>query len=122
MRGPRQPGELAGYGPPRGPSPATTPRSRPGPYRRRTALPTYVASTIAFVGRPPGTHPSNGLDPAQWKYGMSDGVGGPGRRPVPSDRQVVQAEAIAPSVYRPDKLAAVQDRIDDRDLRDTVRR
>ncbi|MCX5212315.1 hypothetical protein OG689_24020 [Kitasatospora sp. NBC_00240] len=38
-----------------------------------------------------------------------------------SDRQVVLGEAIVLSVYGPDKLDAIQDKIDDLDLRDTVR-
>ncbi|MGW3043282.1 hypothetical protein ACWC9T_25295 [Kitasatospora sp. NPDC001159] len=51
---------------------------------------------------------------------MSSGVGGPAQRPVLSDGQVMQAEAITLSACCPDKIA-VQDRIDDLDLRGTVR-
>ncbi|MFI9360675.1 hypothetical protein ACIG5E_06375 [Kitasatospora sp. NPDC053057] len=38
-----------------------------------------------------------------------------------SDREVAEAEAIVLSVYCPDRLPAVQDRIDDLDPRTTVR-
>lgn len=65
--------------------------------------------------------PANALNQAQWTYGMSNGAGGPGQRPVPSDQEILRAEVIVLSVYCPDRLAAVQDRIDDLDLRDTVR-
>ncbi len=65
--------------------------------------------------------PSNALVQAQWKYGMSNGAAGPGQRPVLSDRQVVLGEAIVLSVYCPDKLDAIKDKIDDLKLGDTVR-
>ncbi|MEV7022625.1 hypothetical protein [Kitasatospora sp. NPDC093558] len=81
-----------------------------------------IVRTLGEDGGAVCDDPSNALTQAQWKYGMSNGAGGPGQRPVLSDREIVRAEAIVLSVYCPDKLAAVQDRIDGFDLRDTVRK
>ncbi|SOB83539.1 hypothetical protein [Streptomyces sp. 1331.2] len=81
-----------------------------------------IVHTLGEDGGAVCADPANALTQAQWKYGMSNGAGGPGQRPVLSDREVVRGEAIVLSVYCPDKLAAIQDRIDDLDLRDTVRR
>ncbi|MFD7983442.1 hypothetical protein ACFV4M_08680 [Kitasatospora indigofera] len=80
-----------------------------------------IVRTLGTDGGAVCANPSNALVQAQWKYGMSNGAGGPGQRPVLSDRQVVLGEAIVLSVYCPDKLSAIKDKIDDLDLRDTVR-
>ncbi|WP_329495601.1 hypothetical protein [Kitasatospora herbaricolor] len=80
-----------------------------------------IVRTLGTDGGAVCSDPADALVQAQWKYGMSNGAAGPGQRPVLSDRQVVQGEAIVLSVYCPDKLADIQDRIDDFDLRDTVR-
>ncbi|MFF2075600.1 hypothetical protein ACFVXG_12695 [Kitasatospora sp. NPDC058162] len=81
-----------------------------------------ITHTLGEDGGAVCADPANALNQAQWTYGMSNGANGPGQRPVLSDREVVKAEAIVLSVYCPDRLAAVQDRIDDLDLRDTVRK
>ncbi|MBD0688551.1 hypothetical protein [Streptomyces sp. CBMA123] len=81
-----------------------------------------IVHTLGEDGGAVCADPANALNQAQWTYGMSNGAGGPGQRPVLSDREVVRAEAIVLSVYCPDRLAALQDRIDDLDLRDTVRK
>ncbi|MFG2914772.1 hypothetical protein ACGF0D_18025 [Kitasatospora sp. NPDC048298] len=80
-----------------------------------------IVHTLGEDGGAVCADPAGALNQAQWTYGMSNGADGPGQRPVLSDREVVRAEAIVLSVYCPDRLAAVQDRIDDLDLRDTVR-
>ncbi|MFD7546330.1 hypothetical protein ACFV0R_08675 [Streptomyces sp. NPDC059578] len=66
--------------------------------------------------------PDSALKSAQWKTNLSNGTTGPGQRPVISDRQVVEAEAIVLSVYCPDQLKQIQDRIDQLKTSDTVRR
>ncbi|MFB7905004.1 hypothetical protein ACFXPX_22885 [Kitasatospora sp. NPDC059146] len=81
-----------------------------------------ITHTLGEDGGAVCADPANALNQAQWTYGMSNGAGGPGQRPVLSDREVVKAEAIVLSVYCPDRLAAIQDKIDDLDLRDTVRK
>ncbi|MGW4897742.1 hypothetical protein ACWEQL_36680 [Kitasatospora sp. NPDC004240] len=80
-----------------------------------------IVRTLGEDGGAVCEDPASALRQAQWKYGMSNGASGPGQRPVLSDREVVYAEAIVLSVYCPDELAAVQDRIDDLNLQDTVR-
>ncbi|WP_406199654.1 hypothetical protein OH807_17535 [Kitasatospora sp. NBC_01560] len=80
-----------------------------------------IVHTLGEDGGAVCADPANALQQAQWKYGMSNGASGPGQRPVLSDREVVLAEAIVLSVYCPDRLTAIQDRIDDLKLRDTVR-
>lgn len=81
-----------------------------------------IVRTLGEDGGAVCADPAGALNQAQWTYGMSNGADGPGQRPVLSDRDVVRAEAIVLSVYCPERLAAVQDRIDDLDLRDTVRK
>ncbi|MFJ4185695.1 hypothetical protein [Kitasatospora sp. NPDC089509] len=81
-----------------------------------------ITHTLGEDGGAVCADPTGALNQAQWKEAMSNGAGGPGQRPVLSDREAVQAEAIVLSVYCPDRLAAIQDRIDDLDLRDTVRK
>ncbi|MEV6978681.1 hypothetical protein [Kitasatospora sp. NPDC093806] len=80
-----------------------------------------IVHTLGEDGGAVCTDPADALTQAQWKYGMSNGAGGPGQRPVLSDREVVLAETIVLSVYCPDKLAAIRDKIDDLKLKDTVR-
>ncbi|MEV6697437.1 hypothetical protein AB0M68_09690 [Streptomyces sp. NPDC051453] len=70
------------------------------------------------VCRDPGSALKSGL----WKINLSNGAGGPGQRPVISDRRAVEAEAIVLGVYCPDKLAKIQDKIDGLKTDDTVRR
>jgi hypothetical protein len=48
--------------------------------------------------------PNNYLRKAMLQYSMSNGAAGPGIRPIISDRQVVQGEVLAISVYCPEKL------------------
>lgn len=87
-------------------------------------VPTHdqITHTLGEDGGAVCEDPANALNQAQWTYGMSNGAGGPGQRPVLSDREIVRAEAIVLSVYCPGRLAALQDKIDDLDLRDTVRK
>ncbi len=80
-----------------------------------------IVRVLGTAGGAVCADPSHALVQAQWKYGMSNGADGPGQRPVPSDRQVVLGEAIVLSVYCPDKLDAIKDKIDDLRLQDTVR-
>ncbi|MER5350339.1 hypothetical protein ABT093_08395 [Kitasatospora sp. NPDC002551] len=80
-----------------------------------------IVHTLGEDGGAVCEDPAGALQQAQWKYGMSNGAAGPGQRPVLSDREVVFAEAIVLSVYCPDKLAAIKDKIDDLKLDDTVR-
>ncbi|MFF8771473.1 hypothetical protein [Kitasatospora sp. NPDC015120] len=80
-----------------------------------------IVHTLGEDGGAVCDDPAGALQQAQWKYGMSTGAAGPGQRPVLSDREVVLAETIVLSVYCPDKLAAIKDKIDDLKLEDTVR-
>ncbi|MFE6871919.1 hypothetical protein ACFVFS_35940 [Kitasatospora sp. NPDC057692] len=80
-----------------------------------------IVHTLGEDGGAVCEDPAGALQQAQWKYGMANGAGGPGQRPVLSDREVVLAETIVLSVYCPDKLAAIKDKIDDLKLEDTVR-
>ncbi|MFC8454552.1 hypothetical protein [Kitasatospora sp. NPDC057223] len=80
-----------------------------------------IVHTLGSDGGAVCQDPSDALVQAQWKYGMSNGAAGPGQRPVLSDRQVVLGEAIVLSVYCPEKLDAIEDKIDDLKLQDTVR-
>ncbi|MER6394643.1 hypothetical protein ACFWA9_01780 [Kitasatospora sp. NPDC059973] len=80
-----------------------------------------IVHTLGEDGGAVCENPADALNQAQWKYGMSNGAGGPGQRPVLSDREVVFAESIVLSVYCPDKLADIRQKIDDLKLRDTVR-
>ncbi|MFJ3214451.1 hypothetical protein ACIPLC_00795 [Kitasatospora sp. NPDC086801] len=81
-----------------------------------------IVHTLGEDGGAVCANPSNALTQAQWTSAMSNGADGPGQRPVPSDRDAVRAEAIVLSVYCPGKLAGIQDRIDDLNLQDTVRK
>ncbi|WP_406090032.1 hypothetical protein [Kitasatospora purpeofusca] len=80
-----------------------------------------IVHTLGEDGGAVCEDPANALKQAQWNYGMSNGAAGPGQRPVLSDREVVFAESIVLSVYCPDKLAAIKDKIADLKLDDTVR-
>lgn len=80
-----------------------------------------IVRTLGSDGGAVCEDPADALVQAQWKSGMSNGATGPGQRPVLSDRQVVLGEAIVLSVYCPDKLDAIKDKIDDLKLQDTVR-
>ncbi|MGW6914451.1 hypothetical protein ACWGB8_11615 [Kitasatospora sp. NPDC054939] len=80
-----------------------------------------IVHTLGDDGGAVCEDPGDALKRAQWKNAMSNGASGPGQRPVLSDREVVQAEAIVLSVYCPDELADIQDDIDDLKLHDTVR-
>ncbi|MFD5557420.1 hypothetical protein ACFWIA_26710 [Streptomyces sp. NPDC127068] len=84
--------------------------------------PAAVARTLGTDGGPVCEDPDSALKSAQWKVNLSNGTTGPGQRPVISDRQVVEAEAIVLGVYCPDRLKEIQDRIDDLKTSDTVRR
>ena len=80
-----------------------------------------IVRTLGSDGGAVCENPTDALVQAQWKYGMSNGAAGPGQRPVLSDRQVVLGEAIVLSVYCPDKLDAIKDKIDDLNLQDPAR-
>ncbi|MED7951690.1 hypothetical protein ACFVYP_21310 [Kitasatospora sp. NPDC058201] len=80
-----------------------------------------IVHTLGEDGGAVCQDPADSLTQAQWKHGMSNGAGGPGQRPVLSDREVILAETIVLSVYCPDKLSAIKDKIDDLKLHDTVR-
>ncbi|MFI9328072.1 hypothetical protein ACIGZJ_11090 [Kitasatospora sp. NPDC052868] len=80
-----------------------------------------IVHTLGEDGGAVCENPAHALTQAQWKYGMSNGAGGPGQRPVLSDREVVYAESLVLSVYCPDQLAAIKEKIDDLKLRDTIR-
>ncbi|MDY0816169.1 hypothetical protein [Kitasatospora purpeofusca] len=80
-----------------------------------------IVHTLGEDGGAVCEDPADALKQAQWNYGMSNGASGPGQRPVLSDREVVFAESIVLSVYCPDKLAAIKDKIADLKLDDTVR-
>ncbi|WP_445402785.1 hypothetical protein ACSMX9_14920 [Streptomyces sp. LE64] len=84
--------------------------------------PEAVARTLGTDGGPVCQDPDAALKSALWKVNLSNGATGPGQRPVISDRQVVEAEAIVLGVYCPDQLKQIQDRIDDLKTSDTVRR
>ncbi|MFF1785413.1 hypothetical protein ACFVX9_03000 [Kitasatospora sp. NPDC058243] len=81
-----------------------------------------IVHTLGEDGGAVCANPSNALTQAQWTSGMSNGADGPGQRPVLSDRIAVRAEAIVLSVYCPGRLAEIQDKIDDLNLQDTVRK
>lgn len=49
-------------------------------------------------------NPNDYLKKAILQYGMSNGAAGPGIRPVITDKQVVQGEVLAISIYCPEKL------------------
>ncbi|TXS54421.1 hypothetical protein [Streptomyces sp. t39] len=66
--------------------------------------------------------PAGALKSALWKINMSNGAAFVGQRPVIADSQVVRAEAKVLEIYCPDELERIQDRLDDLDLDDTVRR
>ncbi|MGX2995829.1 hypothetical protein JNUCC64_16325 [Streptomyces sp. JNUCC 64] len=84
--------------------------------------PAAVARALGTDGGIVCEDPDSALKSALWKVNLSNGATGPGQRPVISDRQVVEAEAIVLGVYCPEQLKQIQDRIDDLKTSDTVRR
>ncbi|UDL98166.1 hypothetical protein [Streptomyces longhuiensis] len=81
-----------------------------------------VVRTLGTDGGNACDDPGSALKSGLWKIHLSNGAGGPGQRPVISDRRAVEAEAIILGVYCPDKLEKIKDKVDDLRTDDTVRR
>ncbi|MFE6958025.1 hypothetical protein [Streptomyces sp. NPDC057696] len=81
-----------------------------------------VVRTLGTDGGNVCDDPGSALKSGLWKIHLSNGAGGPGQRPVISDRRAVEAEAIILGVYCPDKLEKIQDKVGDLKTDDTVRR
>ncbi|MFE6760211.1 hypothetical protein ACFVDQ_42565 [Streptomyces sp. NPDC057684] len=81
-----------------------------------------VVRTLGTDGGNVCDDPGSALKSGLWKIHLSNGAGGPGQRPVISDRRAVEAEAIVLGVYCPDKLEKIQDKVGDLKTDDTVRR
>lgn len=81
-----------------------------------------VVRTLGTDGGNACDDPGSALKSGLWKIHLSNGAGGPGQRPVISDRRAVEAEAIILGVYCPDKLEKILDKVDDLRTDDTVRR
>ncbi|RFC76930.1 hypothetical protein [Streptomyces sp. AcE210] len=81
-----------------------------------------IVRTLGTDGGNVCDDPGSALKSGLWKIHLSNGAGGPGQRPVISDRRAVEAEAIVLGVYCPGKLDKIQDKVDDLRTDDTVRR
>jgi hypothetical protein len=63
-----------------------------------------IVRVLGEDGGPMCTDPTNYLHKAILQYSMSNGAAGPGIRPVISDKQVVQGEVLAITIYCPQRL------------------
>ncbi|MGW7709079.1 hypothetical protein [Streptomyces sp. NPDC054771] len=66
--------------------------------------------------------PDDALRTALWKIQLSNGLDGPGQRPVIADTRAVGAERIVLQVYCPDQVEAFDRTVDELRTDSTVRR
>ncbi|MEU9731098.1 hypothetical protein [Streptomyces sp. NPDC048002] len=66
--------------------------------------------------------PDSALKKALWKTNVSNGAAFVGQRPVIGDTRALRAEEKILEIYCPEELDAFQDRYDDLETDDTVRR
>ena len=81
-----------------------------------------IVRTLGTDGGNVCEDPGSALKSALWKINVSNGAAFVGQRPVIGDTQALRAEAKILQIYCPEKLDDFQDRLDDLDTDDTVRR
>ncbi len=65
-----------------------------------------IVRVLGSDGGPICQDPANALNQANLNAQLSNGAGGPGARPTVVDKNVVQGEALAISIYCPEQLPA----------------
>jgi hypothetical protein len=80
-----------------------------------------IVDTLGDDGGMVCTDPGGALSKARYNYGLANGSGSVGSRPVLGDKDLVQAETLVISTYCPSKLGRFTDQIKHMKFEDTVK-